>query len=198
MVFATRHFVYVHVPRTGGYFVREVAQRHWPIEWTSERYPGDPRRHLHDPYETLPPRYRDLPALVFVRNPWDWYVSMWAWLTEHGGSSPMHKAAEAGFAEFVRAGTALRAARGGGYFKTFESISRGAEVRRFEGLRAELRTFLDRHAIPVTEDLEADIEAHPAVNAKEHAPYRCCYDDETRELVALESREIIERFDYEF
>jgi hypothetical protein len=108
--------------------------------------------------------------------------------------SPMAKAAKRGFDDFVRTGVAQR----GGYPDTFATMSRGTEVRRFEGLPQELLSFFEQHEIPTTPQLERDILTSPAANPTEHGPYQRYYDDETRELVAIKCREIIESYGYCF
>ena len=91
-MFVTPYFVYVHVPKTGGNFVRKVAERHFEIVWTSA-IGDDPRQHV--PYSSVPSEYAELPAISFVRNPWSHYVSHWAWILEHGEKSRMAKIAPA-------------------------------------------------------------------------------------------------------
>jgi hypothetical protein len=192
-VFVTPYFVYAHVPKTGGNFVRDFAGRHFEIVWDSD---GPGRSMLHVPYATLPPEYRDLPALSFVRNPWAYYVSQWAWLLEHGDKSRMAQAAKRGFEEYVRAGAGRN--DGGGYAAVFAGITRGTEVGRYERLADELHSFFKRHEIPTTPELERDLFTSPRVNASEHGAYQQYYDDETRQLVAGDCREIIETFGYTF
>jgi hypothetical protein len=191
-VFVTPYFVYVHVPKTGGNFVRDVAARHFEIVWTSE-IPGDPRQHV--PYESVPPEYGDLPAISFVRNPWSHYVSHWAWMVEHGDRSRMAKIAKRSFKEFLQAGVAKQ---GGGYSRVFAQMTRGTEVGRYEEMPEEFLSFFARHDVPTTPELEQDLATSPRVNASEHVSYQKYYNDETRELVAAECREIIETFGYTF
>ena len=64
---ATEQFVFVHVPKTGGVFLGEAMREHTAAEDLGQ----------HALYGNLPERYRGLPAICFVRNPWDWYVSFW-------------------------------------------------------------------------------------------------------------------------
>jgi hypothetical protein len=191
-MFVTPYFVYVHVPKTGGNFVRAFARRHFEIVWTSD-LPDSPMQHI--PYDSLDPEYRDLPAVSFVRNPWAYYVSQWAWILEHGNQSRMAIAARQSFKEFVRMGVAKQR---GGYAAVFASITRGTEVGRYEHLPEELLSFFERHEVPTTPELERDLLTSPRINASEHAPYQTYYDDETRELVAGQCREIIDTFGYTF
>ena len=71
----TREFVIVHVPKTGGMFLRAVRQERVEEALTTGR---------HAPYETLPEEYREFPGICFRRNPWDWYVSFWHYRQTEG------------------------------------------------------------------------------------------------------------------
>jgi len=64
-------FVFVHLPRTGGTFVIDVIKKFFP----SAREVGH-----HLPLELLPSQYRHLPVLGTVRNPWDFYVSLYHYI----------------------------------------------------------------------------------------------------------------------
>lgn len=85
----TDKFIFVHLPRTGGTFVSEVIKKFFP----SAHEIGH-----HLPRELLPREYSHLPILGTVRNPWDFYVSLYhyilpkaaakllvSWMNENGG-----------------------------------------------------------------------------------------------------------------
>jgi len=63
----SKHFVYIHTSRTAGTFLNKLILNHVPGA-RMFRYHG----HLRD----LPSSFSHLPIIGFVRNPWDWYVSM--------------------------------------------------------------------------------------------------------------------------
>lgn len=63
----TKHFVYIHTSRTAGTFLNKLILEHVPGARLIQ-YHG----HLRD----LPSEFSHLPVIGFVRNPWDWYVSM--------------------------------------------------------------------------------------------------------------------------
>ncbi len=64
----TDQFVYIHTSRHAGTFTNKLILEH--VSGAKMlRYHG----HLSD----LPKEYADLPVIGFVRNPWDWYVSMY-------------------------------------------------------------------------------------------------------------------------
>ena len=63
----TKHFVYIHVSRTGGTFLNKLILEH---------VPGARMLQYHGQLRDLPEFFSHLPVIGFVRNPWDWYVSM--------------------------------------------------------------------------------------------------------------------------
>ena len=63
----TKHFVYIHTPRTAETFLNKLILEHVPGAQMIQ-YNG----HLRD----LPGEFSHLPVIGFVRNPWDWYASM--------------------------------------------------------------------------------------------------------------------------
>jgi hypothetical protein len=107
----------------------------------------------------------------------------------------MAEAAREGFEEYVRTGTSRTS---GGYGAMFAKITRGTDVRRYEHLSEELLSFFKENEVPTTPELERDLLTVPRVNASERGAYQKYYDDETRELVARQCREIIETYGYTF
>jgi len=63
----TKHFVYIHTSRTAGTFLNKLIIEH---------VPGAEMIQYHGHLSDLPETYSHLPVIGFVRNPWDWYVSM--------------------------------------------------------------------------------------------------------------------------
>ena len=84
----TDKFVFLHLPRTGGTFVSEIISKFFP----SAHEIGH-----HLPREFLPKEYSDLPIFSTIRNPWEFYVSLYhyawrrdaasilvSWMSENG------------------------------------------------------------------------------------------------------------------
>lgn len=70
---ATGRFVYLHLHKSGGSFVNECLLRFFP----------DARRiGYHLPATLLPQDLRALPLLGFVRSPWSYYVSWYAFQSQ--------------------------------------------------------------------------------------------------------------------
>ncbi len=65
----TEHFVFIHMHKTGGQTLNDIIQR---------CVPGHQTVGYHFPYSEVPPEYCALPRVGMVRNPWDWYVSWYA------------------------------------------------------------------------------------------------------------------------
>jgi hypothetical protein len=213
--------VFVHIPRTGGRFIREALQGHLALDTDAPRFPG------HASYEELPVRFRDRSGFCVVRNPWDWYVSWYHFVMQRGpelarlaSHNPKRttwetafRGGRSSFAEVV-----TRACEGRFEHPFAESARRrdvdlysehvrvqasGAiengnlEPGRFEELVPFLLDLLDRHDL-LTEPLRDAIERTPPINASQHGPYSDYYDEELRELVGHKARWLTERFGYAF
>jgi hypothetical protein len=218
----TRYFLFLHLPKTGGSFVAQVCHRHLPREW---RIPND--LHPHAAYAEVKERYSHLPMLCFVRNPWDWYVSWYFYLTQHPPDDPQTlddmpmwvNAFERGKSDFRtvvrraltgerfgnRLTSDLMRERGIDHYSALYRIKVGdgvdqrkVEPGRYENLIEDLLSFLARHRVPVSAEFEKQIRSHPPVRASRRGDYRDYYDDELRDLVREKAHEIIERYGYEF
>ena len=148
-------------------------------------------------------------SFCFVRDPWDWAVSGWLYVTRnrpHYGEDPP------AFADFVRGGwrrglcrnqhpRKFRSARASVVYHT--QVTQGAHLSlglpprpapiafhaRFEHLAKDWARICER--------LGQDV-ALPHVNRSERAPYTDYYDDETRRIVADRNAPLIARFAYRF
>jgi hypothetical protein len=213
--------VFVHIPRTGGAFVKEVLGEYLGVDASAPSLP------THASYDELPAEFHDRPAFCVVRNPWDWYVSWYhhsmargprlAKLDpadpKRGNWQTLFASGESTFKETVTrmcegrlehpfANDARR--RDVDLYSEYvrvlagRAIKRGRlETGRFEGLIPFLVDLLDRNAL-LTEPLRHAIERSPPTNASDHGPYRDYYDQELRELVAHKARWLLERFGYAF
>lgn len=76
----TDKFVFGHLPRSGGTFVSEVIRKFFP----SAREIGH-----HLPRELLPREYSHLPFLGTVRNPWEFYVSLYHYVWPKDAASTL-------------------------------------------------------------------------------------------------------------
>lgn len=60
-------FVFLHMPKTAGIFLRDALEHEL----------GPPKESIwgHPSWDAIPAQAAGLPVLMYVRNPWDWYVS---------------------------------------------------------------------------------------------------------------------------
>lgn len=214
----TRHFVLLHVPRTGGQFLRKVCFERLPSDWFIRN-----ALDAHTPYETVADDFADLPMFSLVRNPWDWYVSIYHFLTGTRGPDdrgPMWDSAyERGSADFKTVVRRLASGEGMENPITKPIMERldcdhctavwwriaGAgveagkvEVGRFETFQRDFLAFLERHEVPVGANFAEALTSEPPYGSTKRQPYANYYDDELRELVRRKARRIVDGFGYEF
>jgi tetratricopeptide (TPR) repeat protein len=78
----TDRFVFIHVHKTGGQALNDLI-RH--------RFPDCREVGYHYPRALLPSEHADLPVVGLVRNPWDWYVSWFAFNKRPGINNPLYR-----------------------------------------------------------------------------------------------------------
>ena len=76
----TDKFVFIHMHKTGGQSLNHVLKKTMP----SFREIG-----YHYPHHLLPAEYNHLPVIGMVRNPWDWYISWYAFNTRPNVGNPL-------------------------------------------------------------------------------------------------------------
>jgi hypothetical protein len=218
----TKHFLFLHLPRTGGSFLSELCYRSLPREW---RIPNE--IHPHAPYSEVKDRFSHLPMICFVRNPWDWYVSWYHHHIENPPEGPhtienrpmwvtAFGLGESDFATVVRSACTgesfgnritsdVMREQGLDHYsalyriKVGEGIEEGkVETGSYENLREDFLSLLDRHEVPITEEFRERVRSAPPVRATRRRAYREYYDDELRALVGEKARAIIERYGYSF
>jgi hypothetical protein len=214
----TKYFVLLHIPRTGGHFVRKVCLEHFPRTCfiPNDLDPGTP-------YDEIATDFSDLPMFSLVRNPWDWYVSWYHYLTQTNGerrAGPMWETAfDSGRNDFrqtvinactgqsfdsPRTGSIMRELRVDHYTALYTRIlgsgveTGPVEVGMLENLRQDLLDFLGRHDVPIERDFVDAVDQMPPQRTSEHSPYRTYYDDELRDLVGEKARLLVERYGYAF
>jgi hypothetical protein len=90
-MFVTDHFVFMHLPKTGGVYVESVCQE-------SLRFPIHHSRR-HAKASELPAQFEALPKIGVWRDPWDWYASLFhfAKIARNGATSELVSLASDGF-----------------------------------------------------------------------------------------------------
>lgn len=76
----TDHFAFIHMHKTGGQSVNNAL---------SEALPSCQEVGYHYPFSLLPEQFAHLPLVGFVRNPWDWYVSWYAFNRQPKMQNPL-------------------------------------------------------------------------------------------------------------
>jgi hypothetical protein len=76
----TDKFVFIHMHKTGGQSLIRII---------GETIPNAQQIGYHYPLAMLPPEYADRPLVGMVRNPWDWYVSWYAFNTRQDVGNPL-------------------------------------------------------------------------------------------------------------
>jgi len=95
-MFMHDRFVFLHVPKTGGMFIRDALGRELP----SGSYRDD-QESLHAERHEIPEPYQTASILMFVRNPWDWYVSLYHFLMDPGSPRLPKDSLNARFADYI-------------------------------------------------------------------------------------------------
>lgn len=204
-------FVFLHLPKTAGTFLASSLRAEMPSNTLARGSPGK----KHPGWNDIPFEARDRPVLVYVRNPWDWYVSWYhAVFPSRWGPS---RSPTAGVNDFD---TVIRAACTGlidpdgrqpgpgdreDFYTTrirrFCGDGLGSDrltVGRYESLIEDLGDFLAMAGAPLSESALARIRAGEPVNASERKPYREHYDEGLQQLVEERCQMPIERFGYRF
>jgi hypothetical protein len=212
----TYRFIFIHVAKTGGMSVREVLQ---PFSAEPEKFvmrrPSKMIRERVNPlykvWETLllhakaSDAKRELPPevfdsyfkFVFVRNPWDWLVSMYHFVLREPDAARHDEVKALGsFDAYVEWAVS-----------TPNPFPKGVS-----GVQSEMITDAAGNLlvdfVGAYENLAEDfgevagilgIQARlPHVNQSVHQGYQSYYNDRTRTIVAEHFRPDIERFDYSF
>jgi hypothetical protein len=196
----TPQFVYLHTMKTGGHWARGVLLR----------CPGPVRnitgRGQHRGLLEIPEDLRDRPVIVFVRNPWDWWVSYFFFLKQR--PPPGHRAM--GMKRFPATPEgvvdALRAFMEASQSQQWRMVADDHDrvpdhvhVVRFENLRDGLRNALEAVGVEISPRLAQAIETRAPLNRTKHEHYSTYFvEQEHVALLATHEAKIIERFGYRF
>lgn len=133
--------------------------------------------------------FGDAFKFAFVRNPWDWQVSNYAYALQtpaHGQHEMIHQLGD--FDAYIRYQHEQRAPAQSSFIVDEDGHQLVDFIGRFETLEADFKTVCER--IGVRAEL-------PFLNAsKRRRDWRSYYTSETRDLVERLFQEDLERFDY--
>lgn len=199
-VILTRHFVFIHLPKTGGTFFTRLVERHAPGDWDVRIVPGHPTT------RDIPAGHRELPLVGMIRDPWSFYVSWYTFLRERVDDYDyFNRVSDHGRLSFADTLRNIMTSpevgdRGwGGYTALINHTYRERvdEVRyvRMERLREDLLRVLGA-IVAIPPPLERAIRAAPPINTSGHGDVRRYYDRELVDLVWERDRLVFETFGY--
>jgi hypothetical protein len=84
--YSTKHFVWLHTPKTGGTWLYRILTQLAPPSWEAVRFPPAHVRLAEVPGALASASVGDrasLPLIAHVRNPWAWYVSLYFFMEQH-------------------------------------------------------------------------------------------------------------------
>lgn len=215
-----RYFNLIHVPKTAGTWMRHVCSRSLPRDLIIGVHPD------HLPFSEVLDHVTKRPTFAFVRNPWDWYVSVYGhWHTNiihrrHEFVIPyesldpfykrIHDRFSGGFAKSLMTLTPWVKAeenRPSAWTLTgklrymTEREGASVEILRFEDDPVEqfIEILSSTSPRPLPADIPGKIRATAPKNVSERVrDYREYYTPALRRLVQERESEIIERYGYEF
>ena len=139
--------------------------------------------------------YNSLFKFAFVRNPWDWRVSLYFYIRR----SPKHKnhkvISSMSFSDFIKWDVLRKPKRQIDFIADEDGNIIIDYVGRYESLDKDFKFIGNKLSLP---DLKPDLpQINVSVN-REFKDYKQYYNDETMSLVEEYFREDVERFEYKF
>ena len=190
----TDSFVFLHVPKTGGTFVKKLLLQHMRVLHTES----------HTRHSDLSPEWQRLPGFYIVRDPWDWYVSWYSYAIQRGprivndpakreGWEQMFRSGEASFTEAVERACATSPDLYSRYLRDIVPLDRPDYTPlKFERLRKDLRRYLRPHMTPT---LREAVRRTPRERVSDHQ-VAGPYTHETYALVRERTSWLQDRFGY--
>jgi hypothetical protein len=184
-----KYFVFIHLPRTGGTFIRETLAKHLPGNWEVIVNPG------HATVHEIPAKYRARDGFpghileeVAAASPDGHFRTIIGNLLR----IPQLEKADIGPMTYVYMNMY------GLKLTTLEEDPGSVTVMRFEEMRETVMETLTSAGVPISQTLKDAIQYDPPMNAFERSSYRDCYDDQLRALVAHKDRTIIQKYGYSY
>lgn len=197
-----KRFIFIHIYKVAGTSVRNAFSPYADITFRKYtlrrllyvlRLANSPEEHITalELSERLPSNVFDgYFKFAFVRNPWDWQVSLYHYILSHP-LHPQHRDIKrlSSFRSYIM----WRIEHGVELQKSFVCGDDGRllvdYVGRYETLEKDFEIICDRIGISAS---------LPHKNPSNHKPYRSYYDSELAHMVAEHYRDDIEYFNYTF
>ena len=207
----TKHFVFLHYPKTGGSFVRKIFKNSAPRSWELT----SPGKHLD--FVHCPESHKSLPVIGFVRNPFDWYVSWYIFSKNIYPHDFFNNVSDDGKLDFKK--TILNVlevdynkyfnldfgkiyGRPVGCYTAYVHSMFGEDLSdirfgKFENLREDFLSLISEIVEPPL-FMRLLTKHYPRVNTGKRTHYSDYYDEELIEAVSKKEDEMLKRFDYKF
>lgn len=198
----SKHFIFIHVYKVAGTSVKNALRPYADIMYrrvTLRRLlyvlgltgPVPEHATARQLAAQLPDEvWKNYFKFAFVRNPWDWQVSLYHYIASHP-FHPEHTIVKR--LGSLRAYLEWRLDKGVELQKDFVTDDNGKLivdfVGKYETLVEDFRHICNRL------NIEVDL---PHKNPSDHAAYQHYYDDYTKQLIEQAYREDIEMFNYHF
>lgn len=137
----------------------------------------------------LVPDFDDYFKFCFVRNPWDWQVSLYHFSKQRRYTRTHDLVARMDFKEFITWRCSSECKLQKDFIVDYDGTNLIDFVGKLENIEADFQTICERIGIRNT---------LPHLNKSKHTDYRSYYDDHTKALVARTFRDDIEMFGYSF
>jgi hypothetical protein len=205
-VIIAKPFVFVHVPKTGGSWVRDLVRDCAPPDWVVRVIST-----RHEPWRALTQAERARPCFWCVRNPWDWHVSNYHFWTGHyrahtggylqprGQWSPLERwwanltERGLGFGEALPLAIADRQTQTGHVASLCrdEAGELRGQFLRFEGLRQNVAGYLRGLGLRLPARMVQALRDRPPRQTSEHRPFRSYYTPELAALVSQAEEQLL-------
>jgi len=180
-------YIYISVPRTGTTSIVCAIEPDG-----HERKPGRKHRAISQIEEEITEdQFNQYFKFGYVRNPWDWSLSFYLYITSNKGHFRHEQLCQySSFSEYLKSTREPIGRPQSSYFTNSTGNITVDYIGRFENIQRDFDTICDKIGRPRQQLL------HKNKTKREH--YTEYYDDETREIVAQKYARDIELFGYEF
>ena len=209
MLALKNNIIFVHVPKTGGRFIRKSLRQ---LDLIDGKYAG-----LHSGLDELNPVHNDYRKVAGVRNPWDWYVSLYFFQKNLMCQKTFSKNKiidTSSFPDYMRLMFSDSSEIRGRFLwprKNHKNTDAGALTNniykqcylndvdcidyyiRLEHIKEDFQI-----AFNLTDEDADEIDFFKKDGRSNHMPYQDYYNQELIDLVAIKEKEIINRFKYDF
>lgn len=186
-----KKFAFVHVHKTAGSSIRNFLLNHFYNEVRDQYETHATIEQLHK----LDPKTKEYFTFAFVRNPWDWQVSLYHYVKQTKNHPRHHIVSKLTFSEYLDWWTSPEHVKKARHRQSDYLLKSGElavdYIGRFENLSEDFNKILNKIGVSSNK--------LPHINrSKRPLSYREMYSDETQELVAKYWADDIKLFNYSY